>query len=83
MCVWYTNFHLDGSFLALLESILNKGIFETLKLAFPSPVEAKAWKIIGTYMLTQALIMRIVPGKEFIGPTSPTGHVPKYNANGV
>ena len=27
--------------------------------------------------------MRLVPGKEYIGPTSPTGHVPKYKENGV
>lgn len=83
MLVWYTNFHLDGSFSALFESIWNKGFLTTLSLACESPFDPKAWKIIGTYILVQALVMRLVPGKEFIGPTSPTGHVPKYTENGV
>ena len=83
MLVWYTNFHLDGSFLALFDSIYNQGFLTTLSLACPSPFEPKAWKIIGTYMLVQALVMRLVPGKEYIGPISPQGNVPKYTENGV
>jgi 7-dehydrocholesterol reductase len=49
----------------------------------PSPFEPKAWKIIGTYAFVQAMIMRFVPGKKFIGPLTPKGNTPEYNANGV
>ena len=68
--VWYTNFHLDGSFMALLDSFTTFGVYETMSRAVPSPFTWKAWKIILTYMAVQATLMRVVPGKEFIGPTS-------------
>lgn len=51
MLVWYTNFHLDGSYAALFESIYKQGFFTTLALCCESPFDPKAWKIIGTYIL--------------------------------
>jgi len=51
MIVWYTNFHLNGSFAAFFDSVLNKGFFATLALCCESPFNPKAWKIIGTYIL--------------------------------
>ncbi len=70
MLVWYTNYHLEGSFMALGNRILNDGFIATLTKATPSPFTAKAWQIIFTYMGVQLLLMRFIPGKEFIGPTS-------------
>ena len=81
--VWYTNYHLDGSFYALFETIIKNGFFDTLQNAFPSPLNPQAWKIILTYIAVQATLMKVVPGKEFIGPTSSQGNVPVYKANGV
>ena len=81
--VWYTNYHLNGSFAALFDKISAEGVVDTLKSMVPSPFEPKAWKIIGTYAFVQAMIMRFVPGKKFIGPLTPKGNTPEYNANGV
>lgn len=83
MLVWYTNFHLDGSFTKLWSSFSTLGFKETLRRACLSPVNPVAWKIIGTYMAVQLLLMRLVPGKTFHGPVTPTGNVPVYNGNGV
>lgn len=63
MLVWYTNFHLKGSFAALGESFMTVGVAETLSRAFPSPFTWQAWKIILTYIGVQAALMRLVPGK--------------------
>lgn len=71
---WYTNFHLDGSFSALFQSIMEKGFVEILKLAIPSPFTLKAWKIILTFMTVQAILMRVVPGKEYTGPMTSQGN---------
>ncbi len=81
--VWYTNYHLDGSFLALANSFASDGFVATMSKAVPSPFTWQAWKIILTYMAVQATLMRVVPGKEFIGPTSNQGNVPIYKDNGV
>ncbi len=82
---WYTNMYLDGSFLAFWELILQKGVFATLLMIqkpifFGSPA---AWKILGAFAAFQLLLMRVIPGKPFLGPITPKGNIPVYKANGV
>src|SRR5690606_24815189 len=42
-----------------------------------------AYQIIAIYMATQLILMRVVPGKPFMGPITPQGNIPVYKANGV
>ncbi len=82
---WYTATHLDGSFIDLWKLMQIQGIGKTffdiwIPVAFGS---AKAWKIIGIFAAFQLLLMRVVPGKPFLGPITPMGNVPLYKANGL
>ena len=83
--MWYTNIALDGSLSRLGQEISSQGLFGFLYSAW-QPVfwgSKTAWMIIGVFMLTQLLIMRLVPGKPFRGPITPKGNVPVYKANGL
>ncbi len=82
---WYINTSLDGSFLSFWQLIAQQGLFHTLKsiwqpLFFGSPL---AWKILATFAAFELLLMKIVPGKPFLGPITPKGNVPIYKANGI
>ncbi len=82
---WYVGAHLQGSFKAFFDLVLDMGFFSTMSMIwkpvfFGSPL---AWKIIGIYGAFQLFLMRIVPGKKFLGPITPKGNVPVYKANGV
>ncbi len=82
---WYVGAHLQGSFAAFFDLAKENGFFSTLWMIwkpvfFGSPL---AWKIIGIYGAFQLLLMKIVPGKPFLGPITPKGNVPVYKANGV
>jgi 7-dehydrocholesterol reductase len=82
---WYVGVHLNGSFMLFLKMVMDQGFFSTL-VSIWKPVffgSTLAWKIIGIYALFQLILMRIVPGKPFLGPITPTGNVPVYKANGV
>lgn len=82
---WYVGTHLNGSFTAFAQLVAQNGFFTTLwtiwqPVFFGSPT---AWKIIAIYGAAQLLLMRFVPGKEFLGPVTPKGNVPVYKANGL
>lgn len=82
---WYVAAELGGSFQAFWVLSAKQGLFSTLSsiwgpVFFGSPL---AWKIILIFATSQALLMRIVPGKPFLGPITPKGNVPVYKANGL
>lgn len=81
---WYTNVFLDGSLLELGRLFIHDGIEGVLERAwFPYFWgNAIAWKMLGTFAAVELFFMRILPGKIFHGPITPTGHVPIYKANG-
>lgn len=82
---WYVASHLDGSFMSFWGLVAQRGLFSTI-WGIWSPVffgSATAWKIIGIYAAFQLFLMKVVPGKPFLGPVSPQGNVPIYKANGV
>lgn len=82
---WYTNTALDGSFAQLGTLILDDGLWSVLKKAWVPYFfgSSTAWKILTIYAFVQLLLMRLLPGKKFYGPTTPAGNVPVYKANGV
>lgn len=82
---WHVATALDGSFMAFWSLAAKQGLIETIAsiwkpLFFGSPT---AWKIISIYAAFQLLLMKVVPGKPFLGPVTPKGNVPIYKANGV
>ncbi|KAG6953502.1 hypothetical protein JG688_00012792 [Phytophthora aleatoria] len=62
-----------GSFLASGKSLAE---------IWPTPWDPTAWKLIGSFMVTQLVLMRVVPGRPSYGPVTPGGNVPEYKANG-
>lgn len=82
---WYVATHLNGDFTAFWSLVWQKGLFTTIwgiwkPVFFGSPL---AWKIIAIYAAFQLFLMRIIPGKPFLGPITPKGNIPLYKANGV
>jgi len=82
---WYVATALDGSFMAFWHLVWNQGLLNTVlsiwkPLFFGSPL---AWKILAIYASFQLILMRIIPGKPFLGPVTPKGNIPVYKANGV
>ena len=77
----------DGSlFGGIAEAVgaVSKGNgLEYLTGIWPDQKDPDAWKFIGYWALLALVLMRLLPGPDFIGPISPTGHVPVYKTNGV
>jgi 7-dehydrocholesterol reductase len=85
LLVWHTNVALGGSLEALARELGREGFVSTI-LAVWRPVllgSPTAWAIIGVFVAVQLALERLLPGEAFSGPTTPTGHVPVYRANGV
>lgn len=85
LTIWYVNVVLDGSLHALWDLFITNGFFTTIYTIW-APVffgTRAAWAIIGIFMAAQLILMRVVPGKRFLGPYTPKGNVPVYKANGV
>jgi 7-dehydrocholesterol reductase len=82
--LWYANTALDGSMSRLIAFFADKGVFGGLYFIW-QPVffgSATAWAMIGSFFVSQLLIMKYVPGRKFYGPITPKGNVPIYRANG-
>lgn len=82
---WYTNVHLEGSFLNLWNLITAQGLLHTIYQAW-SPVfwgSKTAWTILGVFSAIQLAFMKLLPGGVFHGPMTPKGNVPLYKSNGV
>jgi 7-dehydrocholesterol reductase len=82
---WYVGTKLDGSFLTFWGLVWEQGFFKVLwnlwsPVFFGSPL---AWKMIAIYSAFQLFLMRVIPGKPFLGPITEEGNVPVYKANGV
>jgi 7-dehydrocholesterol reductase len=83
--MWYTYHIRNASSLAVFWDFYGNGFFETLWQIY-RPIwkgSPRAWAIVGTHALTQAILMRVLPGKKWEGPMTGSGHVPIYKANGV
>ncbi len=82
--IWHINTTLNGSILNFGHLVLQQGFFNTLWQIW-QPVffgTKTAWEIIFTFMTTQLLLMRIVPGKPITGPETAKGNIPIYKDNG-
>lgn len=82
---WYTSTSLMGSFQAFGELIAHNGFFHAIENVW-MPVffgSKTAWTILGSFAAFQLILMKLIPGKPFLGPVTPKGNVPVYKANGV
>jgi 7-dehydrocholesterol reductase len=82
---WYVATALNGSFMALWHIVWQNGLFETIggiwgPVFFGTPL---AWKVLATFAAFQLLLMRVIPGRLFLGPITPKGNIPIYKVNGV
>ena len=83
--VWYVHTALGGSLSALLALFAKDGLVATVASIW-GPVffgTRTAWSLIGIFALLELLLMRLLPGKRFLGPVTANGNVPVYKANGV
>jgi 7-dehydrocholesterol reductase len=85
LLVWHVHVHDGGSLMNLLHEFAVTGVATTIigligghLLGSPT-----AWTMIGCYAAFELLLMRVLPGKRFEGPITPSGNVPVYKANGV
>lgn len=83
LTLWHTCKNHGGSFGSLLADTLENGFMKFLGDVLPTPFDSYSLKMLGSYMLFELILMRVVPGKEFKATPTPSGHVPIYNANGV
>jgi len=82
--IWHINTNMNSSITHLMNIGLQNGFWNTLVQIW-KPVffgTKTAWKIIFTFMVTQLLLMRIVPGKKVTGPETAKGNIPVYKDNG-
>jgi 7-dehydrocholesterol reductase len=73
VCAWF-----DGSMLRFVREI-DSARFVAL---FPRPT-LKAAAILAGWVLSQYLLLRLLPGKPFDGPITPQGNQPRYRLNGL
>jgi 7-dehydrocholesterol reductase len=85
LLVWHAHVDLNGSLLALLGEFTSAGFFSTLWSVWRPHLfgSSTSWAIIGSFAVVELILMRLLPGRRFEGPVTPTGNVPVYRANGV
>jgi 7-dehydrocholesterol reductase len=85
MLMWYTNAHLDGSFLLLGQTILTDGLYQVLHDAWFVRFwgSSTAWAMIAVFAVLQLAMMKLLPGKPFTGTITPMGNLPVYKDNGL
>jgi hypothetical protein len=75
---------LNGNFVDFARLVYANGsLVQTLFQIWPNSWYWPAYRIIGTFMAFQLLLMKIVPGRTFHATVTATGHVPIYKANGM
>jgi len=74
------NFAYNGSLFALGAALVADPI-AVVRASYHAPSMA-TWTILGAFAAFQLALMRLVPGKRFVGPVSPAGNRPVYTANG-
>lgn len=76
--LWIACTYLDGSLLRLLSA---EGLAAVVQ-HFPRPTLAAA-SIILVFAAFELCLLKLLPGKDYDGPVTPTGHQPRYKLNGV
>ena len=78
---WHLFVNLDGSLVALIDAFKKQG-FGLIPAIWPT-TSPRAWKLLGSYALFEAILQVCLPGKRFEATVTANGNVPVYKANGV
>lgn len=54
-----------------------------LRAIWPDPWDPLTWRMMGSFLGWELLLMRLVPGPKFTATVTPKGHRPVYKANGM
>ncbi len=76
--LWMITAHFDGSILTFARLVSVDGL---LRL-FPWPT-VRAALILAGWTFFQTALLAGLPGKEYLGPVTPTGNQPRYRLNGI
>jgi 7-dehydrocholesterol reductase len=83
MVVWHLLAVRQGDWIGYGREVAARGFWAVLTGYWPTPWNPMVWKWIGTFLLFQIMILKLVPGKPFIGNVTPQGNRPVYRANGL
>jgi len=78
----YAHVFAGGSFMQLMRDAGKGVVWETVKLE----LRTRGWasiKMLAVYMTLEIFLMLVLPGQEYDGPRTVTGHVPKYRDTGL
>eukprot|EP00850_Spirogloea_muscicola_P006289 SM000029S10584 [mRNA] locus=s29:864885:868277:- [translate_table: standard] len=70
-----------GGSAAAFAALCRDGGWPAVRGAWPVP-GATAWALILAFAAFEALLMLVIPAKEWVGPVSPAGNRPVYKCNG-
>jgi len=83
ICLCHIIVHADGSIFLFWNDLQSHGGFlQGIYQIWPTWKCAFVWRMVAIFMITQFLIIKLVPGKPYRGPVTPAGNVPIYTANG-
>lgn len=75
---------LDGSLVALGRALLEHGTRRSIfQRALAPPQTLEEVKVLSIFLVFQAVILVVLPGRRFTGPVAPSGHTPSYRENGL
>lgn len=83
MVFFHVNSVYSGDFRRFLLDIQQSQSSFSLYDIWPSPWDSTAWQLIASFVAMELLLVRAVPGPEFVATMTPTGHRPVYTANGM
>jgi 7-dehydrocholesterol reductase len=65
------------------DMLLKQGLFATLREIWPSPWLPGVWTAVLSFAALQLVLMKAVPGNDFVATVTPNGVRPVYKANGM
>jgi 7-dehydrocholesterol reductase len=74
-----------GNFITFLRTVQasSKPLYLQLYELWPTPFDSDTLLLIGSFVLFQCILIKVVPGPVFIATMTPNGHRPQYTANGI
>lgn len=79
---WHVCFYEKGSFTKFYQFLKDNQAKDVFNDLMPTPFDPHVWKLILSYMAFELFLMKALPGDDFAATPTPSGHVPKYKANG-
>jgi len=75
--------NMDSDFLLFGQVCWQDGFYNTIYAIWPTPWDIVTWKLIGSFLSFQLVLLKILPGKRFEATVTPKGNQPVYKANGM